>query len=227
LAGMVNPPVTTGTVEAVTQNHTVGAVSSGVTAVVHVAHAGLVIGGAALVLAMLSPLAIRRRRAALAELRQAAASGNLVRLAELRASSREQTDHAIERRPALLIAVTGSLIAAGVHVAVCPEHFREALRFGIFFVLISLFQTAWCVAVVRRPTRVLFLAGAVVNAGCVVLWAITRTVGLPFGLSEVEAVGAVDLVATIAEVATVIGCASCLGLALSLRSHAVVSGGGA
>jgi hypothetical protein len=215
-------------VDDVTSHHAaVRAVSPGVTAVVHVAHAGLVIGGAALVLAMLSPLAIRRRRAALAELRDAAARGNLVRLAELRASGREQTDHAVERRPALLIAVAGSLIAAGVHVAVCPEHFREALRFGIFFVLISLFQTAWCVAVVRRPTRALFLAGVLVNAGCVVLWAITRTVGLPFGLSEVEAVGVVDLVATIAEVATVIGCAACLGWALTLRSHAVVSSGGA
>jgi hypothetical protein len=202
-------------------------VSTGVTAVIHVAHAGLVIGGAALVLAMLSPLAIRRRRAALAELRDAAASGNLVRLAELRASRREETDHAVERRPALLVAVVGSLIAAGVHVAVCPEHFREALRFGIFFVLISLFQTAWSVAVVRRPTRLLFLVGAVVNAGVVVLWAITRTVGLPFGLSEVESVGVVDLVATLAEVATVIGCVACLGWMLPLRSRAVVSGGGA
>jgi hypothetical protein len=94
-------------------------------------------------------------------------------------------------------------------------------------VLISLFQTAWCVAVVRRPTRFLFLVGAVVNTGVVVLWAITRTVGLPFGLSEVESVGVVDLVATLAEVATVIGCAACLGWTLPLRSRAVVSGGGA
>lgn len=212
----------------VTSHHaTQHAVSSGFTASVHLVHAGLVIGGAVLVLALLSPSAIRRRRAAVAELREAAASGNLVRLAELRAAGREPTDHVVERRPALLVAVVGSMVAAGVHVAVCPEHFREALRFGIFFLLISLFQTAWSVAVARRPTRLLFLAGAVVNAGCVVLWAITRTVGLPFGLSDVEAVGVIDMVATVAEVATVLGCATCLGWTLPFRARAVVSGGGA
>jgi hypothetical protein len=226
---MVKLRIATCTVDGVTPHHTsVQAVSSGVAVVIHFAHAGLVIAGAALVLAMLSPLAIRRRRAALNELRDAAASGNLVRLAELRAAGHGQADHAIDRRrPALLIAVAGSLTAAGVHVAVCPEHFHEALRFGIFFVLISMFQTAWCVAVVRRPTQLLFMAGVVVNVGCVVLWAITRTVGLPFGLSEVEEVGVVDLLATFAEVAAVIGCVGCLEWALRLRAQAAVSGGGA
>lgn len=212
-----------------TSHHsTEAAVSTAVTAVVHVAHASLVVGGAALVLAMLSPLAIRRRRSALSELRTAASQGNLVRLAELRAAGHQQSQHSTDRlRPALLVAVLGSLVAAGVHVAVCPEHFREALRFGIFFLLISVSQTAWCVAVVRRPGRALFLIGVLGNAGCVLLWAVTRTVALPFGLSEVEAVGVADLLATIAEVTTVVGCVACLGWSLRLRSQVAVSSGGA
>jgi hypothetical protein len=202
------------------------AVSTAVTAVVHVAHAGLVIGGAVVVLVMLSPLAIRRRRAALAELRDAAATGNLVRLAELRAAGHVAGNHLVDRRrPALVLAALGSLVAAGVHVWVCPEHFHEGLRFGVFFVLASSWQTGWAVQVIRRPTELLFRAGLVINAAMIVLWALTRTVGLPFGLAEVERVGAIDLVATIAEVVTVLACLAVSEWAVRLRPTAVVTGG--
>jgi len=189
------------------------AAASSVTAVVHVAHAGLVIGGAATVLAMLSPLAMRRRRAALAELRFAAATGNLVRLAELRAAGHDHRHHVTDRaRPALVVAIMGSLAAAGVHAAVCPAHFHEAFRFGIFFLALSTWQVVWSVLAVRRPSSGLFAAGILTSLTTVTLWVVTRTVGLPFGLAEVEPVGAPDLLASIAEVATVVGLLRCTGV---------------
>jgi hypothetical protein len=193
------------------------AISPAVTAAIHVAHAGLVIIGVLVVIAMLSPLAMHRRRAAVAELRVAATSGDLVRLAELRARQRDDPDPS--RHRAVIVAATGSLIAAGVHAAVCPEHFHEALRYGVFFVVASLSQTGWAVLLVRRPSRRLFLIGAIGSVGMVALWGLTRTVGLPFGLAEVENVGIVDLVATIAEVTTVVSCG--LGAGLVERPRAV------
>lgn len=189
--------------------------SSGATAVVHFAHAGLVIGGAAGVLVLLSPMSMRRRRVAVTELRCAAASGNLVQLAELRAAGasgdRPGADH---RQPALVVAILGSLLAAGVHVWVCPEHFDEGTRFGIFFLIASLCQTGWAVWVAWRPQRWLVLAGIAGNVVMIVLWIVTRSVGLPFGLAEVEPVGGLDLAATIGEAGTVIACWACVGWGL-------------
>jgi hypothetical protein len=197
--------------------------SSGVTAVIHFAHAGLVIGGLVGVLLLLSPMAMRRRRIAIAELRDAAASGNLVRLAELRATGVGEADPAHERlRPELIVAILASLLAAGVHVWVCPEHFKEGLRFGLFFIVASLCQTGWAVWAAWRPQRWLFLAGIAGNIAMIVLWILTRSVGLPFGLAEVESVGGLDLAATIGEAVTVVACWACLGWGLRSRLASAV-----
>ena len=184
----------------------VAAVSPAVASVVHVAHAGLVIVAILVVLAMLSPLTLRRRHNAITNLRAAAAAGNLVGLAELRASNAAAERRSDRRRAVVVVAAVGSLIAAGVHAAVGPAHFHEALRFGIFFVIASLTQTGWAVLLVRRPSRAMFAIGVAGNVGMVVLWTITRTVGLPFHLADVESVGMVDVIATTAELVTIMSC---------------------
>jgi hypothetical protein len=114
----------------------------------------------------------------------------------------------------LVIAIVGSLIAAGVHVAVCPEHFREGLRFGFFFIVASLCQTGWAVWAAWRPQRWLFLVGIAGNVAMIVLWVVTRSVALPFGLDDVEPIGFADSVATVGEVIAVVGCWACLGWGL-------------
>jgi hypothetical protein len=198
------------------------AVSPAVTSVVHLLHAGLVIVAALVVLAMLSPLAIRRRHNAITDLRAAAAAGSLVQLAELRAAE-VIADRARDRRTAVIVAAAGSLVAAGVHVAVCPEHFHEALRLGVFFVIASLTQTGWAVLLVRRPSRVMFAIGLAGNLGMVVLWTLTRTVGLPFHLAEVEAVGVVDAIATSAEIVTIVSCLVGGGWMARLHHHGTIA----
>jgi hypothetical protein len=62
-----------------------------------------------------------------------------------------------------------------------------------------------------RPNRTLLLVGAVGNAATIVLWTLTRTVGLPVGPQpwHPEAIGPLDLISTLLELAIVL-CAATL-----------------
>ena len=93
-----------------------------------------------------------------------------------------------------------TLVAAAVHGAVTAEHFDEALRFGVFFSVLAAVQFALAVLLVRRTGTWIVLLAVAVNLGTVLLWLVTRTVGLPFGLAEVEEVGVADVVSTVVEV---------------------------
>jgi hypothetical protein len=98
------------------------------------------------------------------------------------------------QRVLLPLAVVSSAAAAGVHAAVGPAHFRESTLFGLFFAISALLQLVWAGAVSVHCTRWLLTLGALGNVSVLVLWGITRTIGLPFGLlPEPEAVGPWDL----------------------------------
>src|SRR4051812_23323334 len=102
-----------------------------------------------------------------------------------------------------------SLLAAAIHAAVCPAHFTEAALYGWFFALSAVVQLGWAVLVLIRRSRSLLWLGLTGNLAVVVLWAATRTVGLPYGpeAGTVEAVGPLDVVASLAEVGVVVACA--------------------
>ena len=118
------------------------------------------------------------------------------------------------RRPAsavLPVAVISSTAAAGVHAAVCPAHFRESAVFGLFFAGSAVAQVLWSVAMVLRPSRRLVRGAVAGNASVLVLWAVTRTVGLPFGLlPRPEAIGPWDLSCGAWELVVVLTCATLL-----------------
>jgi hypothetical protein len=98
------------------------------------------------------------------------------------------------QRVLLPLAVVSSAAAAGVHAAVGPAHFRESTLFGLFFAISALLQLVWAGAVAVDCSRLLLTVGALGNVAVVALWAITRTMGLPFGLlPEPEAVGPWDV----------------------------------
>jgi 4-amino-4-deoxy-L-arabinose transferase-like glycosyltransferase len=105
-------------------------------------------------------------------------------------------------------AAAGLSIAAGlIHASVIASHFQEYWLFGVFFVFAALFQWAWGVAALSsREDRRLLVIGAAVNLAIVLLWLLTRTVGLPIGPEpgEIESAGVHDLFATADEVAVVI-----------------------
>jgi len=73
--------------------------------------------------------------------------------------------------------------AAGlVHFAAAGEHFDVTAWHGSFFAVVGWLQLAWAVGVVVRPTdRRLLAAGAVLNGVVLVVWAVSRTVGVPIG----------------------------------------------
>lgn len=178
----------------------------------HSVHVALLVGATLAVLVLLLPSRRPRRPAEreverrVERLRRAASHGELVALAERRArQDLRETRPALPRhRPALLVFVAATLTAAIVHGGVCPEHFAEGLRFGLFFVVVTALQAGFAVAAARGHVAAVALPSVLVNGGCVALWLVTRTVGLPFGLAEVEPVGLWDVVAGAAEVTAVV-----------------------
>ncbi len=111
-----------------------------------------------------------------------------------------------------------SLLAALLHLWVTPEHFEEWWGYGAFFLVAGAAQILYAPIVLLLPTRIVLLMGIVGHLTIVVLYLLTRTVGIPlFGpeAGEVEKVGFIDLCATTSEV----GIAVALGAAL-LRATA-------
>jgi hypothetical protein len=102
-----------------------------------------------------------------------------------------------------------SLVAGGLHALVCPEHFSEDTLYGVFFLVAAAAQIIWAGLVVARPRRFLLELGLLGNAFVVGLWVITRTAGIPLGAESgtVEAIGALDVVASLCEVGIVAGTA--------------------
>ncbi|QIG44842.1 hypothetical protein G5V58_20510 [Nocardioides anomalus] len=118
----------------------------------------------------------------------------------------------------LPLAVVSSGAAAGVHAAVAPDHFREALVFGAFFTVCALLQLLWAGAVAVHVSRPLLLAGVVGNLAVVALWLVTRTLGLPFGLlPEPEAVGPWDVACAAWEIAVAVAAVALLRRPLPAR----------
>lgn len=106
-----------------------------------------------------------------------------------------------------LIAAVLVFSSSVIHSVVIAEHFEEFWLFGVFFAVVTLAQAAWTVLVFGDPLnrRVLFW-GAVGNALLIVVWAISRTVGVPFGPEPwtPEAIGVIDLLSKADELAAVI-----------------------
>src|SRR5207245_514361 len=109
-----------------------------------------------------------------------------------------------------------SMAAAVVHFAVIQQHFIVYWLYGAFFIAVGLFQLAWALAVLIRPSRLLYLAGATANVLTAAAWVLTRTIGPLVGpdAGSPEKVGFGDVVSTIFEVLIVGGC-----LALAWRSR--------
>ena len=107
----------------------------------------------------------------------------------------------------LYVAAASSLSAALIHLWVIPEHFEEWWGYGTFFLISAVAQGAYAAALLRRPRRPLLLLGIGGNVSIIVLYLLTRTVGIPFfgpNAVEVEGVGVADLCATMSELALVV-----------------------
>ena len=98
-------------------------------------------------------------------------------------------------------------IAAGlIHAVAAVTHSGEYWLFGSFFAVLAVAQVVWGALVYRGASRSLLVAGAWASASVALLWLVTRTVGLPIGphAGRPEAVGPLDILATLDELAIVV-----------------------
>ena len=113
----------------------------------------------------------------------------------------------------LYAAAALSLLAALIHLWVTPEHFEEWWGYGAFFLIAALAQVLYVPLLLGWPNRMVLLLGIAGNLAIVLLYLLTRTLGIPFfgpGAGGVEGVGFVDVCATASE----LGIAVALGAAL-------------
>lgn len=111
----------------------------------------------------------------------------------------------------LPLAAVSSTAAAGVHAAMTPAHATEGAAYALFFAGTALAQLGWVAALATRTTRRLLHVAVAGNLAVLALWALSRTLGLPFGLLPApEAVGAWDLACAVWELVVVAGCLAAL-----------------
>jgi len=120
-----------------------------------------------------------------------------------------------------------SLLAALIHLWVTPEHFEEWWGYGTFFLIVTGGQAAYALTLLRWSGRPLLLVGVGGNLAIVILWLVTRTSGIPlFGphAGDIEEVGGLDLVCTLAEIgiAALLGMLALKGLSTQGRIQVVV-----
>jgi FtsP/CotA-like multicopper oxidase with cupredoxin domain len=95
-----------------------------------------------------------------------------------------------------------TLGSALIHLAVAPEHLREWLPFGVFFLAVGSIQIVLAVNLVARPTRRIALNLAIQNVFLLGIWCLSRTVGLPFGPTpgQPEEIALTDILCGVLEV---------------------------
>jgi hypothetical protein len=112
-------------------------------------------------------------------------------------------------RPVSTTLAGAAIASAGaglIHAAAAGSHADEP-TLAWLFALCAIAQLGWAAAVVYRPHRFVLVVGIVLNATCVVVWALSRTIDLggPFG--GVEDVGFQDLLAALLAAGAVTGAA--------------------
>lgn len=110
-----------------------------------------------------------------------------------------------------------ALIVGVIHVVVSVGHAKDYWLFGVLFALVGVLQVAWGVSIYRGASPFALQVGALGNAGVIVVWLASRTVGLPVGPApwDPESVDVLSALATVDEAYLVVA-------ALVLLPHAPV-----
>ena len=133
----------------------------------------------------------------------------------------QRTSHEVLRWSAALLTAA----AAAIHFAVIPEHFDEDWAFGVFFAASAWAQVLWALLVVRSDAHRSLVAGIAGNLTIAIVWAASRTTGVPFGPDpgSREAVDLIDLLATTLEILAVGAVATLLRSRIRVISHRTVA----
>jgi hypothetical protein len=106
-----------------------------------------------------------------------------------------------------------------------PEHFEEWWGYGTFFLVSAVAQVLYVPLLLRWPNQTILLLGIGGNFVIVLLYILTRTVGiLAFGphAGEVEGVGLADLCATTSELGIIVALGAVLLWGLSSERRRLV-----
>ena len=116
-------------------------------------------------------------------------------------------NNTIAGSPALRVAAAASVLAGLIHFMAVPEHRSEWQAAAVFFTVLGAFQIVWGVAALNEDRRWILRFGVVVNVAVILLWAISRTSGLPFGPDpgQAEDVDVLSVACVLAEVAVIAG----------------------
>jgi hypothetical protein len=109
--------------------------------------------------------------------------------------------------PILRASIAATLVGAAlIHVAMVPQHMNEWAVEGVAFIAAGWLQVALAIAIMWRPRRWVVLAVALCSLALIGAWAVTRTIGSPWGpLSGiVEPASFVDQATIAIEAATVL-----------------------
>jgi hypothetical protein len=121
-----------------------------------------------------------------------------------------------------LIRATVLAVSLGViHMLATPLYFEQWLGYGVFFVTTAVLQVMYSMTLaVGRPNRTLLWLGIAGNTLVIAMWAVTRTLGIPFGpmAGEVLSVGLLD------GVAQILGATQIVHLAVLLRQFDQLGG---
>jgi hypothetical protein len=95
-----------------------------------------------------------------------------------------------------------SIVTGALHAKAMADHASHYWLYGVFFGLLTCWQAGWGVRAYRaRLRRRALVAGAWINVAVVVVWLVSRTVGMPIGpwAGEPEAIGVIDAMASLDE----------------------------
>jgi hypothetical protein len=130
-------------------------------------------------------------------------------LLPIEAETADERPRTTSRSSARVLTNVVALSSAGagvIHLAVAPNHLREWVPFGVFFLVLGVAQLAWAALVWMLPTRSLLITGAIANAGVVALWLLSRSAGIPIDPEHwsPEAIGFADVVCSAYEALIVV-----------------------
>jgi hypothetical protein len=88
-----------------------------------------------------------------------------------------------------------------IHATVIEPHLIEWMPAGSFFLALTVLQGCLGLALLVAPSRWMYRVALAATGATLVLWAVSRTMGLPFGPEafNAEAVGRPDIIATFLE----------------------------
>lgn len=115
------------------------------------------------------------------------------------------------RGETILVLVAALAFVGGlIHVGAAVEHWSESHLYTLVFSCFAALQATWALLIVRGASRRVLLLGGALQLAIVVVWALSRTVGVPVG-PEVwtpESIGVADVIASVGEWMTVIAVVS-------------------